>query len=74
MNEPKKFAQATNLDLSADPLPDRARRSLSLGLGLLPMFPMLPGCGAGSDEIGPSGLSVLGKENSSASAPASETG
>src|SRR6185312_15248086 len=30
--------------------PDAARRSFSLGLGLLPMFPMLPGCSAGMGE------------------------
>ena len=28
-------------------IPDAARRALSLGLGLLPMFPLLPGCSAG---------------------------
>jgi hypothetical protein len=71
-NESKEFAQATNPDMAADLGPDQARRSLSLGLGLLPMFPLLPGCGAGSDDINPSDLSVLGKENRSA--PASETG
>ena len=70
MNESKKFGQPAHLDTQ----PDQARRSLALGLGLLPMFPMLPGCGAGSDEIDPSELSVLGKENPSTSAPASETG
>jgi hypothetical protein len=74
VNEPKKFARAANPGQAAGQVPDHARRTLSLGLGLLPMFPLLPGCGAGSDEIGPSGLSVLGKENPSASAPASETG
>ena len=30
--------------------PDTARRAFSLGLGLLPMFPMLPGCSAGMGE------------------------
>ncbi len=74
MNESKKFARAANQDQVNDPLPDQARRSLSLGLGLLPMFPLLPGCGAGSDDIDPSELSVLGKESRSSSAPASETG
>ena len=37
-----------------DPLPDPARRAFSLGLGLLPMFPLLPGCGAGVVEPEPS--------------------
>lgn len=41
----KKFAEATDLD----ELPDPARRAFSMGLGLLPMFPLLSGCGEGSN-------------------------
>jgi len=45
-NVSKAFAKGTG----PGQLPDPARRALSLGLGLLPMFPLLPGCGAGDGE------------------------
>ena len=32
--------------------PDPSRRALSLGLGLFPMLPLLPGCGGADDELG----------------------
>ncbi|HJV60383.1 MAG TPA: LamG-like jellyroll fold domain-containing protein [Albitalea sp.] len=37
-----------------DELPDPTRRAFTLGLGLFPMLPLLPGCGAGSEEPGQS--------------------
>lgn len=45
-NVSKAFAKGTG----PGQLPDPARRALFLGLGLLPMFPLLPGCGAGAGE------------------------
>jgi len=59
VNESKKSAQTTTPGQAADQMPDQARRSLSLGLGLLPMFPLLPGCGggAGKGEIGSPSIS-----------------
>ena len=33
-----------------DELPDPTRRAISMGLGLFPMLPLLPGCGAGTDD------------------------
>lgn len=50
MNDSKKFAKTTDLDA----LPDPARRAFSLGLGLLPMFPLLSGCGADAKGPAPS--------------------
>jgi hypothetical protein len=35
---------------SLQELPDPVRRALSLGLGLFPLLPLLPGCGAGVDD------------------------
>ncbi|WP_280151878.1 LamG-like jellyroll fold domain-containing protein [Piscinibacter sp. XHJ-5] len=37
-----------------DELPDPTRRAFSLGLGLFPMLPLLPGCGAGAEDDGQS--------------------
>jgi hypothetical protein len=37
-----------------DELPDATRRAISLGLGLIPMLPLLPGCGAGGEDDGQS--------------------
>lgn len=37
-----------------DELPDPTRRAISLGLGLFPMLPLLPGCGAGGEDDGQS--------------------
>lgn len=35
---------------SPEGLPDPVRRALSLGLGLFPMLPLLPGCGLGASD------------------------
>lgn len=53
MNVSRKVAQGTDFG----ELPDPARRafSLGLGLGLLPLFPVLPGCGMRADESDASG-------------------
>jgi hypothetical protein len=37
-----------------DELPDATRRAISLGLSLIPMLPLLPGCGAGGEDDGQS--------------------
>lgn len=50
MHDFKKIAETTDLDA----LPDPARRAFSMGLGLLPMFPLLSGCGDGPDGPAPS--------------------
>ena len=44
MSVSKKFIKQAGLGK----LPDPARRAFALGLGLFPMLPLLPGCGAGS--------------------------
>ena len=75
----KKIAECMN----HEGLPDPARRALSLGLGLFPMLPLLPGCG-GADELGQpsdvqgqgedSGASTEAAATASGSAPASVSG
>lgn len=40
----------------AGAVPNPVRRALSLGLGLFPMLPLLPGCGAGVDDASAKGL------------------
>lgn len=65
VNESKKFAQATQ----PDQMPDQARRSLSMGLGLLPMLPLLPGCGARSDQNDPTSGSDTVADNGGSAAP-----
>jgi hypothetical protein len=50
MNLWKNVAPGTG----SDQLPDPTRRALSLGLGLFPMLPLLPGCGAGGEDDGQS--------------------
>ena len=45
-NVSKTFAQCAYID----ELPDPARRALSFSIGLLPMFPLLPGCGANVED------------------------
>jgi hypothetical protein len=58
-------------DANAQELPDSARRAFSLGLGLLPMFPLLPACSVGSGEDGGEGDPGPGQGTRP---PASETG
>ncbi|MBX3607844.1 MAG: alginate lyase family protein [Piscinibacter sp.] len=53
-----------------DRLPDPARRAFSLGLGLLPLFPALPGCGMRAD---PSDGSASGQKEGQVE-PASVSG
>jgi hypothetical protein len=44
----KKITESMNREGTPDP----SRRALSLGLGLFPMLPLLPGCGGADDELG----------------------
>ncbi|CAJ0735957.1 LamG-like jellyroll fold domain-containing protein [Ralstonia mannitolilytica] len=41
--------------VSLDELPNPVRRALSLGLGLFPMLPLLPGCGPWGDDASAAG-------------------
>ena len=70
MNVSKTFAERTDLGQ----LPDPARRALSLGLGLLPMFPLLSGCGAGVEEPGQSAQARDQTQSQPASVPSSVSG
>lgn len=54
-----------------DELPDPARRAISLGLGLLSMLPLLPGCGGGTNG---SGGSRDARESGGANSPAPGAG
>jgi len=58
------FTEADDLEA----LPDPARRALSFGLGLLPMFPLLPGCGASTEDL------TASAQDRGSSAPATESG
>jgi hypothetical protein len=66
----KTCAQATDLDA----LPDPGRRafSKSLGLGLLPLFPLLPGCGASDKGLDASAPALAQGESPVALAPVLE--
>ena len=70
MNVSKTFAERTDLGH----LPDPARRALSLGLGLLPMIPLLSGCGAGVEEPGQSAQARYQTQSQPASVPGSVSG
>ena len=54
-----------------DGLPDPVRRAFSVGLGLFPMLPLLPGCGPDDDEAGQAGGS---EQDRAESVPASASG
>ena len=56
-------------------LPNPVRRALTLGLGLFPMLPLLPGCGGGVDDasaqgLGPTQEKTGGGQATTAPAPA----
>ena len=61
----KEFAEDTDLDQ----LPDTARRAFSVGLGLFPLLPLLPGCGA-SVEDSPRSAQDRGQTQEQPSSPA----
>ena len=52
------------------PLPDPARRAFSLGLGLFPMLPLLPGCSSSPDEAGASTPAQAAQGDAASATPA----
>ncbi|HEY9064123.1 MAG TPA: LamG-like jellyroll fold domain-containing protein [Burkholderiaceae bacterium] len=63
----KTFAPVDSLEGSPDP----ARRALAFGMGLLPMFPLLPGCGAAVEEASPATQDAGQTQSQSLDRPAS---
>jgi hypothetical protein len=57
-----------------DELPDPARRAFSFGMGLLPMLPLLPACGANFDQDDSSGEVALASASAHGRTPASVSG
>ena len=58
------FTEADDLEA----MPNRARRALSFGLGLFPMLPLLPGCGANAEDL------TASAQDRGSSAPATDNG
>jgi hypothetical protein len=54
MNKGRHMSKKFKQPLESDHLPHPARRAFSLGLGLFPVLPLLPGCGGGTGQPGPS--------------------
>jgi len=77
-----KVPQDSAYPTGHDDPPDPARRALSLGLGLFPMLPLLPGCSAAYDEPGQAGQGqaqggqggISSGSTQGSTAPASPTG
>jgi hypothetical protein len=66
MNVSKTIAKRTQ----QPQLPDSARRAFSLGLGLFPMLPLLPGCSSSPEEAAPSTPGPAAQGDGAGPAPA----
>src|SRR6516225_2651749 len=53
-NKGADLSEKSPRPIAREDLPDAARRALSMGLGLLPMLPLLPACSAGVEGDGQS--------------------